>query len=153
QSRYPLLFLVNPPLLLAAFRHRFAGFAVGLAIVVVISIAATLSGSGPLGLVAGADLSERTLLLQIFLAITCLTTLPVVVVLAERGRLVAHMRASERNYRILAHHSRDLVVRMRPDASALYISPSVSELLGWSRGELSKSRWDLIHAEDRGKLV
>jgi integral membrane sensor domain MASE1 len=47
QQRYPLLFLVYPPLLLGVFRHRFIGFAIGLAIVVVISIAATTSGSGP----------------------------------------------------------------------------------------------------------
>lgn len=153
QSRYPLLFLVNPPLILAAFRHRFAGFAFGLALVVVVSIAATINGVGPLSLVAGADLSERTLLLQIFLAITCLTTLPVAVVLAERGRLVSRVRASERNYRMLAHHSRDLVVRMRPGGERIYVSPSVTELLGWRRSELTESRWDLIHGEDRAKLI
>ena len=48
QQRYPLLFLIYPPLLLGVFRHRFTGFAIGAVIVVVISIAATSSGSGPM---------------------------------------------------------------------------------------------------------
>jgi len=148
QQRYPLLFLVYPPLLLGVFRHRFIGFAIGLAIVVVISIAATTSGSGPMGLIAGASLQERTLLLQLFLAVTCVAVLPVAVVLAERSRLDARLRDSERNYRMLAEHSRDLVVHMRADGQRLYVSPAVTELLGWEPQELSGLRWELVHPDD-----
>lgn len=153
QSQYPLLFLIYPPLLLAVFRHRFAGFAFGLTLVVSISTIATLAGLGPLNLVAGAGLPERTLLLQIFLAVTCLTTLPVVIVLAERGRLTALLRASERNYRLLADHSHDLVVRQRADGRRLYISPSVQEMLGYRPDELVEPRWELVHADDRDMLI
>jgi len=153
QQRYPLLFMVYPPLLFAVFRHRFAGFAVGVAIIVAISITATSSGSGPLSLVAGASFEERTLLLQLFLAITCITALPVAVVLAERGRLAAKLRDSERNYRMLADHSRDLVVRMRADGQRLYVSPAVTELLGWEPHEAAESRWELIHPDDAEMLT
>ena len=148
QQRYPLLFMIYPPLLLGVFRHRFAGFAVGVSIVVAISIAATVSGSGPLSLIAAASFQERTLLLQLFLAITCVTALPVAVVLAERGRLAGRLRDSERNYRMLADHSRDLVVRMRADGQRLYISPAVAELLGWEPHEVAESRWELVHPDD-----
>ena len=148
QQRYPLLFMIYPPLLLGVFRHRFAGFAVGVSIVVAISIAATVSGSGPLSLIAAASFQERTLLLQLFLAITCVTALPVAVVLAERGRLARRLRESERNYRMLADHSRDLVVRMRADGQRLYISPAVAELLGWEPHEVAESRWELVHPDD-----
>jgi len=153
QQRYPLLFLVYPPLLLGVFRHRFTGFAIGVAIVVVISIVATGSGNGPLSLIAGASFEERTLLLQLFLAITCITALPVAVVLAERGRLAAKLRDSERNYRMLAEHSRDLVVHMRADGQRLYISPAVTELLGWEPHEVSESRWELVHPDDLEMLT
>jgi diguanylate cyclase (GGDEF)-like protein/PAS domain S-box-containing protein len=153
QSRYPLLFLIYPPLLLAVFRHRFGGLAIGVALIVVISIAATASGSGPISLVAGAALAERTLLLQVFLGITCLTALPVAIMLAERGLLAGRLRRSERSYRLLADNSRDLVVRMRADGHRLYISPSVTEVLGWDPAELGESRWDLVHPDDREMLA
>jgi len=148
QQRYPLLFLVYPPLLLGVFRHRFTGFAIGVAIVVVISIGATSSGSGPLGLITGASFEERTLLLQLFLAITCLTSLPVAVVLAERGRLAARLRDNERDYRMLAVHSRDLVVHMRANGERLYISPAVTELLGWDPDEVPGLGRELVHPDD-----
>jgi diguanylate cyclase (GGDEF)-like protein/PAS domain S-box-containing protein len=152
QQRYPLLFLIYPPLLLGVFRHRFIGFAIGLATVVVISIAATGSGNGPLSLIPGASFEERTLLLQLFLAITCLTSLPVAVVLTERGRLAASLRDNERDYRMLAVHSRDLVVHLRADGKRLYTSPAVTELLGWEPHELSESRWELVHPDDTAML-
>jgi diguanylate cyclase (GGDEF)-like protein/PAS domain S-box-containing protein len=153
QSRYPLLFLIYPPLLFAVFRHRFAGLVIGITLVVIISLAATLIGMGPLSLAAEASLQQRTLLLQVFIAVTCLTTLPVAVVLTERGRLAANLRASERNYRLLADHSRDLVVRLRADGNRVYVSPSVKEMLGWEPQELSEARWDLVHPDDRARLA
>ena len=153
QQRYPLLFLVYPPLLLGVFRHRFIGFAIGLAIVVVISIAATTSGSGPMSLIAGASMQERTLLLQLFLAIVCLTSLPIAIVLTERGRLAATLRDNERDYRMLAVHSRDLVVHLRADGRRLYTSPAVTELLGWEPHELSESRWEIVHPDDAAMLA
>ncbi|MEO8670207.1 MAG: diguanylate cyclase [Tahibacter sp.] len=153
QSRYPLLFLTYPPLLLAVFRHRFAGFAFGITFVLVISIIATQSGHGPMMLAAALTPTERFLLLQVFIAITCLTTLPVAVVLAERGRLTAELRDSEYNYRLLADYSRDLVVRLLPDGRRLYVSPSVKEVLGYEPRDLLQPRWDLVHPDDRATLV
>jgi diguanylate cyclase (GGDEF)-like protein/PAS domain S-box-containing protein len=153
QQRYPLLFMIYPPLVLGVFRHRFAGFAFGVFIVVAISIVATGNGSGPLSMIAGATFEERTLLLQLFLAITCLTTLPVAVVLAERGRLAARLRQNERDYRMLAVHSRDLVVHMRADGRRLYISPAVTELLGWELDELPELGRELVHPDDAATLA
>ena len=153
QSRAPILFLIYPPLLFAAFRHRFAGLVVGVTLVTLISVVATKFGSGPLNLIVDATEQQRTLLLQFFIAVTCLTALPVVVALAERGRLAAQLRESERNYRILADYSRDIVVRMRADGHHLYVSPAVKEVLGWEPTELAEPRWELIHADDRVMLV
>jgi len=153
QTRYPLLFLIYPPLLLAVFRHRFAGWAVGITVVAIISVALTQHGTGPIGMVAAATSKSTTLLLQVFIAITCLTTLPVAIVLTERGYLAAELRKSERNYRVLADHSRDMVVRMRADGRRLYQSPSVSEILGWPSSELVEPRWDLVHPDDRAMLI
>jgi diguanylate cyclase (GGDEF)-like protein/PAS domain S-box-containing protein len=153
QSRYPFLFLIFPPLLLAVFRHRFDGAAIGITVVAVISLGATLSGYGPLYAISNSSPQERILLLQLFIATLCLATFPVVVVLSERGRLASDLRNSEQNYRTLADYSRDIVVRMRPDGHRLYVSPSVTEVLGWEPGELIDPRWDLVHPDDLTMFV
>jgi len=74
-------------------------------------------------------------------------------VLAERGRLAARLRQNERDYRMLAVHSRDLVVHMRADGRRLYISPAVTELLGWELDELPELGRELIHPDDAATLT
>lgn len=49
--RYPVLFLAYPPLLMAAFRHRFAGVAVGIVLFGGIGSLATAMDMGPIMLV------------------------------------------------------------------------------------------------------
>lgn len=65
----------------------------------------------------------------------------------------ARLGESESRYRVLAENSRDLVVRMRLDGTRLYISPSVREMLGYAPEELLEPRWELVHGDDRAKLV
>ena len=153
QSRYPFLFLIYPPLLLAVFRHRFAGMVIGITVVMIISIGATVAGSGPFFLVADTSAQQRIWLLQLFIATACLLTLPVAVMLAERGRLAARLRDSKQSYRMLANYSHDLVMRLRADGHRLYVSPSVKEMLGWEPGELVEPCWDLVHPDDRPMLA
>jgi len=148
QARYPFLFLIHLPLLLAVFRHRFSGVVFGTSAVVLIASAMTLSGHGPFMLVAQADSTERTLLLQLFIASTCLLSMPVAIVLAERSLFERQLRDSEARYRTLADNSRDLIVRLRADGVRSYVSPSATDLLGWSADELSELRWDLVHPAD-----
>jgi len=153
QSEYPLLFLIYLPLMFAVFRHHFSGVAVGIAVIMLIAVTATVMGRGPMFLVHGVSIREHVLLLQAFLAAACLLSLPVAIVLAERGRLNARMRASERNYRVLADHTRDIVVRLRADERHLYVSPSVKQVLGWTRKDFAVPRWDLVHPDDRERLM
>jgi len=101
QSHYPLLFLVYPALVFAAFRHRFEGFAAGIVVVVIISLAATVLGSGPLYLVTGASAQDRIVLLQLFLTTACLSTLPIVVILSQRTRLERALSDGERRLRAI----------------------------------------------------
>ncbi|MGA8277427.1 MAG: diguanylate cyclase [Rhodanobacteraceae bacterium] len=102
QSRYPLLFLIYPPLLLAVFRHHFEGFVTGIAVVSLASIAATLLGYGPLYLITGASTQERFILLQVFIATACLSVLPVVVALSRRSHLQHALAYSEQRVRAIA---------------------------------------------------
>lgn len=88
QTRYPLLFLIYPALLYAVFRHRFSGFVLGTTVIAVIATTQTVSGRGPFMQVPDISALELTLLLQIFIATTCLLALPIAMVLTERSALV-----------------------------------------------------------------
>jgi PAS domain S-box-containing protein len=154
QSRYPLLFLVYPPLLLCAFRHRFDGVVLGMSVVAISAIAATLSGTGPLYHIAGTGVTERAFMLHIFLAVTSLLTLPVAVVLTESSFLGRRLRESERRYRVLADYASDLVVRVDASGRLLYVSPSAKEMLGWELDELAvRPVREIIHVEDLSVLA
>lgn len=95
QSRYPFIFLVFPPLVVVAFFADFLGVAIGLLCVAVISIAMTISGSGPLSLIPDTTLREQILVVQVFLAALLIMGFPVAASLSERRKL-------ERNLGILA---------------------------------------------------
>lgn len=146
---YPLLFLTYPPLLLAAFQHRFAGVAAGVVLLAAIGTTATLLGHGPIAAVPSIGDSGRLLLLQVFIGGGCLMTIPVALAMAERKRLTARLRDREQRYRMLADHSHDVVVRMRADGERTYVSPSARDTLGWKPAEMLRSRWDLVHPDDR----
>jgi diguanylate cyclase (GGDEF)-like protein/PAS domain S-box-containing protein len=153
QSRYPLLFLVYPPLLLAVFRHRFAGLVVGIALIAIITNMATALGLGPFDLIPGVLRAEHALLAQVFLGVACLISVPLALILAERRHLEMKVRESELRYRILADYAGDLVMRVRPDGQRRYVSPSIKELLGWDVEDFSMPRPDLIHPDDRERVA
>ncbi len=144
---YPLLFLTYPPLLLAAVRHRFAGVGLGVITLAAVATYATAHGVGPLWM-EGLDRAGRIALLQLYIAGACVMTLPVSLAMAERDRLASRLRESEARYRMLADHSHDAIIRIRADGERVYVSPSASEMLGWSTEELAGAHWDFIHPDD-----
>lgn len=151
--RFPLLFLVYPPLLLLVFRHRFAGMVIGLAIIALITTATTMLNVGPFNLVVGADPALKVIMAQVFIGGSCLVALPVVLALVEQDRLQAQVRESELRYRMLADNSGDLVMRIRPNGERQYVSPSIRELLGWAVEDFMQPRPDLIHPDDRERIA
>jgi diguanylate cyclase (GGDEF)-like protein/PAS domain S-box-containing protein len=153
QSRYPLLFIIPPVALLAAFRYRFSGFVLSTTLISIIALIGTLSGHGPLMLSVDATSAERAFVLQLFIGSICVLTLPVAIVLTQRKWLERRLATSESEYRLLAEYSRDLVVRVDSQGNRKYISPSASEILGWNLDELREERWDLIHVDDRASLM
>lgn len=141
QEQMPLLFLVFVPLLLVVFRHGFAGVVGATVVIAILSGIATAFDTGPFALVRAPSLLERTLLLQLFIAATCLIAFPVATVLSERRRLTVR-------YRTLADHSRDLVVRMSAAGAPSYVSPAIRHVLGYEPEEFLRARWDLVNPED-----
>lgn len=59
------------------------------------------------------------------------------------------LRKSEERYRLLAHHSTDLISRQTAEGVYLYASPASDRLLGYQTEELiDRSTYDFFHPED-----
>ncbi len=82
-SRYPLEFLCIPPLVYAAFRFGQREAATCVALLAVLAILGTLEGHGPF---ARDSQNESLLLLQAFLMVLTIVTIPLAAVVRERER-------------------------------------------------------------------
>ncbi|WP_176630183.1 PAS domain S-box protein [Desulfolutivibrio sulfoxidireducens] len=69
--------------------------------------------------------------------------------MTEQARMEAALRESERNYRILAEQSTDMILRHSLDGVLTYVSPVASTLLGYAPAEvLGRSVFEFLHPED-----
>lgn len=148
RGQLPVAFLLLPPLMVCVLRHRFSGFVPAIAVIALIAAMATSAGRGPFVLGSEANDLVRSYQLQLYLLCCCWVAFPVASVLTERRILTHRVARSERQYRMLADYSRDLIIRVGTHRNLDYISPSVTELLGWTREEYDQQRWELIHPED-----
>ncbi len=165
QDRYPILFLLPPALTLATFRLGIGGAASGVLLIAASAIGYGISGHGPIQLIEGSE-TERILVLQGFLALMSLTTLPIAAALAqaERARrdLDAARRAaeaagaaalqSEARYRMLTDYSTDLVVRLGKGGIISYASPACRGLFGIDPADaVGRSTLDFVEPSDRAR--
>ncbi len=61
---------------------------------------------------------------------------------------------SEREFRVMAENSTDLITRLAPDGTFVYVSPAARSLLGYEPAELVGRRlMDYIHPEDRDAVA
>ena len=71
----------------------------------------------------------------------------------SRHTAAAHLAESEERFRILAENSTDVVLRTGPNGTIEWVSPSVTEILGYQPGDLLGRRMpDLMHPQDLQKL-
>lgn len=147
QSSAPVLFVSYPPMLWLAYRYRFAGVIVGTLAAAAVGLVATTTGHGPL-MLFGGSLLQRLVLLQAYICVACLMTFPVALAVADQARLVSRVRTSETRYRMLAEYANDIVVRLSPSGERLYVSPSITPVLGWSVAELTGTSHSLVHPDD-----
>ena len=148
RGQLPVAFLLLPPLMVCVLRHHFSGFVPAIAVIALIATMATSAGRGPFVLGSETNDLVRSYQLQLYLLCCCWVAFPVASVLAERRVLTHRVARSEHQYRMLADYSRDLIIRVDTHRNLDYISPSVTELLGWTREEYDQQRWELIHPED-----
>ncbi len=155
QNRFPTLFLVPPVLMFATFRLGMRGAATGILLTAAVAISCAIAGKGPTQLMDGSDI-ERVFVLQIFLAVMSVSTLPVAAALSDavraRGELTAARERAERSeadYRVLADHSTDIVVRLGPGGIISYASPAC-RMLGIEPDQaIGRSTLDFVTGDDR----
>jgi diguanylate cyclase (GGDEF)-like protein/PAS domain S-box-containing protein len=105
-------------------------------------------------LIQNSTLAFRDLALQIFIAIAMLLLYIAEVVTSESTRLQLSLKASEARFRLLAESSRDIIVMLGLHGERLYVSPAITEVLGWQPQEvLAETFRDRVHPEDAQKLT
>jgi len=156
QSQVPVLFLIFPPLIWMAFRGGYAGTAIGVLVVVIISAIATGTGHGPIATLRSLPentqrplLGDAFILLQLLVATLLISLFPMIVALAEGRR--AHRASGElqKRLRLLMEHSSDVIVLTDLDGRRLYVSPAVREVTGHAPEAFVHMTWrDYIMDED-----
>lgn len=159
QSRYPLRFLVFPPLLLIAAQRSLVETAVATLCTALVVLGFTVAGHGPISLLAVAGVlsqGEKLRIAQGFVFVLSLCALALAArteqmrrlrgILAERQ---ARLRENEQRYRVLADNSGDAIYRMALDGRRLYVSPAAREMFGFSPEEQVGRNWrEDVHPED-----
>jgi diguanylate cyclase (GGDEF)-like protein/PAS domain S-box-containing protein len=149
QTRFPVLFLVLPVLLVLGVRLRLAGSALGLLIVSIIGGFFTIEGHGPIGLMQSSSVLAHDLMLQFFVAISMLVLYVVEIGTAERESLQSSLVESETRFRLLAEASNDVIVLSDLSGNRHYVSPAVRSVLGWKPEELLGLDYhQIVHPED-----
>ena len=101
-SRYPLLFLLYPVLLLVDLLLTFSGAAIAVLAVCLLSVYFTTHARGPFGLWPADLLVGRDVALQIYLGFHMVALFPASIVLMERRRMADELRDSNARLSVLA---------------------------------------------------
>lgn len=153
QSKWPLFFVLQPPMLVVTFRLRGLGAALSTLVLAAIGTAAAVMGTGPFALIDGG-FNERIALLQLFLAVTVLTALPTAAVLAERDRFSGKLADSEAQFRTVVDAVSDVIFRTDERGRWTFLNPAWETLTGYPLEEtLGQSFLHHIVQEDRGEAL
>ena len=142
-NRYPIEFLCIPSLVYAAFRFGQREAATSVALLAVLALVGTLGGHGPF---ARASENESLLLLQAFLVMLTIMTLPLAAVVCEHQRSEA---ALARTAAIVAF-SNDAIIGKTLDGIITSWNEGAVRLYGYAAEEAIGQPISLIIPPDRG---
>ncbi|MGJ3649010.1 diguanylate cyclase [Sphingomonas sp. GlSt437] len=135
QDHIPLLFLPMLPLLIITFRLERVGAAIGVMILVTIGGALSALGHGPVHYFAATP-SQRSVFLEFYFAISVLTVLPAAAELRQRKEIFRRLLESERRFKLITESASDIVLELDPQGVVSYVSPSVTEITGFTPEQL-----------------
>jgi PAS domain S-box-containing protein len=144
----PLLYLVLPFLLWAAFRFGTAGASAALLAVALMAIWGAAHGRGPF--TSGLPL-VNALAVQLFLVFVTVLVLSLAAAMTERRRADQALRQSEERYREMVEIQTELVCRYRPDTTLTYVNEAYCRFFGRQREELiGRSLTELVPESAHG---
>jgi diguanylate cyclase len=148
QSVAPIIFVCTLPVIVSVFRLGAVGAIISTFTIATISIAATLSGYGPI-VAWSAEQTHQILLLQGLLASLLMAGLPTAIVLAERNNAADQLFANEMELRKRAEEGRRF---SQIAARTATLTMSVDHLTGLASRQriLSKLASSLIHSQRHG---
>jgi len=143
QTSYPFLFMTSLFVLIATVRKGIVGASLSAAIIAIIAIAVTFSGSGPAQLVDG-DRHGNVLVAQIFLLFTFASALPFASILEAQTVSQRELRFRRDQTQSIFDNMRDIVFRTDKSGRWLVLNPawetitgySVEQALGWPATKL-----------------
>ena len=148
QPGYPLLFLIGPLVVLAAFRLGTAGTALMIAGIAVIGIGLTAAGHGPIALLAGG-MAIKLLILQLFLFTCFAMGLPVSALLAGLARTRAELKQRRDFGQSMLENMREVIFRSDARGRWLFLNPAWESLTGFSVADsLGRPVGELLHPDD-----
>ena len=161
QGAVPLSFLLFPPLCFMVGRLGPAGAGLGILITGVVAAAGAVWQFGPLGHHVGMSAYRQVMFLQFLLVVASVMVYPLGAAVAARRRMNqaladqhARLSRNENLYRLLANNSSDIITRVRLDGKRLYVSPSITAVLGWTPAEMLQPNWqDYVHPDDLAGFV
>ena len=130
QSRYPLLFLVFPPLLLLTYRQGLRGTMLGLASITLIALLATTHGVGPFMLIDTPSLQHRVLLLQVFIAVAAAQGLVVSALLTQKQKLAVALSRSEQTLRTITDNLPALIAHVDAEERYRFVNAHIGKVFG-----------------------
>ena len=153
QDTMPLLFVPMLPIILATFRIGQLAAAACVVILAIIGGSLTIAGHGPIGLMQ-VSFGQRMQFLQLYLASTVLTILPIGAELARRASLYRRLHDSEARYRLLTENSTDIVLNIDVAGRICYASPSIRQIGGYDPDEIvGRAAIDLVDPADAAAVV
>jgi PAS domain S-box-containing protein len=148
QTMYPLLFVAMPFVLLAVFRLGVLGSAAATIMIAAIALIATQQGVGPMMLVRG-DQTDRLHVMQGFLAVGFIMSLPIAVTLTRREAIAAKLRRSEAVNRSILDNMREVIFRTDAKGCWVFLNPAWKTVTGYSVAEsLGWETTRLLHPDD-----
>lgn len=152
-TRLPLTFIITPCVLLATFRFRVVGAVAGISTVAIIAAVTTAAGRGPIALLLSHQPGDQVLMLQLFIAVTLLSALPVAAILTERDHQAEETRAFAEHFKSVVESIGEVIFRIDGQGRWAYLNPAWESLTGQPlTASLGRSWLDLVEPVERVEL-
>jgi PAS domain S-box-containing protein len=147
QHRIPLQFLALPVVMLITFQLGLAGGALAVLVTACVSVVLSSLGLGPAARMVGG-LSDRILVVQLYMTMMTTTVLFMASMLAQQARLAAASRDSEARYRLLADKVTDVILQYDLRGRIQFVTPSVAQLGFKPEDMIGRRTGEFVHPDE-----